>query len=397
MSVHGVDTFSVASFIRSYQQGTHFSKYSARKVADACGEALREAKILHEIKYTTSSSARLEGELTVRETLRGKPYTQKGEIEADVVLASVFVQVYLPQERDGVSQIIGENFEIHHRSTRTGDGIGIAPEQTNLSTEYYWVSLKEENVWPPRLVEIQVVIDEGDRYFEDQNDLERFLAKWAVLKGIEVNRGNVQPLWELLDVVNFRQVRGLRDFLADLNLSVAPESDYMRRAREFQPGLELSLAMYVADSVMRSPRGRERIQGTMVFLEKTSEAERQRLQIKILRDSFIWLVRFGSWGGGATDMLFDGLDKALQTRQLKRIVWLNKPCTRSFVDGRSEILTHQEVQDLDHLWLLFAQHNRAPAQYVFNLARLGIKGHRAPSWPEFSTAIADLHIIPRLF
>ncbi|RDW81279.1 uncharacterized protein DSM5745_04836 [Aspergillus mulundensis] len=399
MSADRVNTFSIESFMQSYRQGTHFSKDTVQRVADACGRALRQAQILHEITYTTPPSARLEGELKMREALRGKPYTQNDEIEADVILASVLVQVHLPQERSHVSQIICENFEIHHRSARTVDGIGTAPEPTNLCTEYYWVSLKEENVWPPRLVEVQVATDEGDREFRTQDELVEFLSKWAVLIGMEVKRGDVQPLWELLNVPTSQQVRDFRDFLAGLNLSAAPDlgSDYARRAREFEPGLEFSLAMYVADSLMRSPRGNDGIQRAMSVLEEKPEAEQQREKMKILRDSLIWLVRFGSWGEGATDMLFDGLDKALQTRQLKRIVWLNKPCARDFLDDRIGFLTNREVQDLEQLWLLFARHNRAPAQYVFNLARLGIRGHSAPSWLEFDKAITDLHIIPRLF
>ncbi|KAL6234547.1 hypothetical protein BDW75DRAFT_162828 [Aspergillus navahoensis] len=387
--------FSIESFMHSYRQDTHPAKYSARKVADACGMALRQAQILHEVSHTTIPSDRLEGELRVRENLRGKPYAQKGEIEADVVdLATVFIHVHLPRDKSRVRGVIQKNFKVKFESVRAIEGIGTGPEPANMDTEYYWVSLREEQVWPPRDVIIQVATDPGDRYFETQHEMGVFLCKWAAIKGRAMGCGDVQPLWELMDILNLRRVNEFRDFLADLDFSAGPESDYSRKASGFMPGLELSLAMYVADSLIRSAQGKERVQEAIDFLKRMPEAEQQRQKLRIVRDSFIWLVRLYSWGDGAADMLCDGLDKAMQGRYQKAIAWLRKPTTRSFHNETVALLTEDGASDLEKLWLLFEKHNRLPVQYVFNLARLGVKGHPVPTWPRFYAATADFDLLP---
>ncbi|KAL4982041.1 hypothetical protein BDW68DRAFT_195781 [Aspergillus falconensis] len=395
-SLNADRTSSIESFMHSYRQDIHPAKHSARKVADACGMALRQAQILHEISHSTIPSNRLEGELTVREDLRGRPYAQKGEIERDVVgLATVSVHVHLPRDKNRVRGVIQKNFKVRFESIRAIEGIGTGPEPANMDTEYYWVSLKEEQVWPPRFVIIQVETDPGNRYFETPHGMGEFLCKWAAIKGRQMRCcGDVQPLWELTDILNFRRVSEFRDFLADFDFAAGPESDYSRRARDFAPGLELSLAMYVADSLIRSAEGKARVQEAIDFLERRPKAEQQREKTRIVRDSFIWLVRLYSWGEGAADLLCDGLDKPMQGRYQKAISWLKKPTTRSFYNGTVALLTEDEASELEKLWLLFAKHKRVPVQYVFNLARLGVEGHPAPSWPRFYAATADLDLLP---
>ncbi|KAL4753979.1 hypothetical protein BDW72DRAFT_5904 [Aspergillus terricola var. indicus] len=398
-SVNAGFAVSIESFMHSYRQDIHPSKYSARKVADACGMALRQAQILHEISHTTIPSARLEEELKLRENFRGKPYAKKGEIEADVVdLATVFVHVHLPRDKSRVRRVLKETFKVQSEPPRAIGSEGAEPGLTDMDTEYYWVSLKEEDVWPPRNVMIQVETDPGDRYLETEHEMGAFLCKWAAIQGRETGQGpgcgDIRPLWELTNLLNLRYVNDFRNFLAGLDFSAGPESDFALRAGEFAPGLELSLAMFVADSLIRSAQGTERIQETIDFWNRRPKAEQQREKTRIVRDSFIWLVRLYSWGNGAADMLCDGLDKAMQGRYQRAIAWLGKPATRSFYNKTVAVLTENEVNELERLWRLFERHHRLPMQYVFNLAKLGVRGHPAPSWPGFYTAVADLDLLP---
>ncbi|KAL4812851.1 hypothetical protein BDW67DRAFT_193187 [Aspergillus spinulosporus] len=398
-SVNTDHAFSIESFIHSYRQGIHPSKHSARKVADACGTALRQAQILHEISHTTIPSARLKEELKLRENFRGQPYAKKGEIETDVVdLATVFVHVHLPRDKSRVRGVLKETFKVQSEPTGAMDGVGTEPELINMDAEFYWVSLKEEEVWPPRNVMIQVETDPGDRYLQTEHEMGAFLCKWAAIQGREMGQksgcGDVQPLWELTDLLNLRYVNEFRNFLAGLDFSTGPESAFALRAGEFAPGLELSLAMFVAVSLIRSAQAKERIQATIDFWKKRPKAEQQREKTRIVRDSFIWLVRLYSWGDGAADLLCDGLDKAMQGRYQWAIAWLGKPATRSFYNGTVAVLTENEANELEKLWRLFERHHRLPMQYVFNLARLGVKGDPAPSWPEFYKAVADLDLLP---
>ncbi|KAL4781362.1 hypothetical protein BJX76DRAFT_363591 [Aspergillus varians] len=391
MNPEGSSPRSIEQFMLSYRRGIHPPIHSAQRVAEACGTALRQAQVLHEIHHSIIDSTRLEGKLKVREIARSNRYERYGEIEADVVdMAGVSIHVFLPHEKKSVRGMINENFKIHWSSVEIIEDRGAEPEHTDVSTEYYWVSLEEERrLWPLRIVEIQVATDAGERPFQTQHELGLFLCKWAVLKGREEDCGDIKPLWELLKVLNLRKPRELRDILQGLDISRAPESDYSRTARGFDP-LELTLAMYVTDSVVRSPWGMDRIHDGTNFLERSRKPEQQRYKMKIVRDSFIWLAYLYWWGEGAARMLFSGVDRAMQGRQQRRIVWLDKICTKSFYNDENTVLSEEEDKDLAELWLLFDKHTELPAQYVFNLARLDVKGHSPPSWPHFRRAIFDL-------
>ncbi|CBF85615.1 predicted protein [Aspergillus nidulans FGSC A4] len=397
-SVNADYAFSIESFMHSYRQDIHPSKHGALKVAEACGTALRQAQILHEISHNTIPNARLEEELKLREKFRGKPYAKKGEIETDIVdLATVFIHVHLPRDKSRVRRILRETFKVQSEPTGAIDDVGTEPELTNMDAEYYWVSLGEE-VWPPRNVMIQVETDPGDRCLETQLEMNTFLHKWAAIQGREMGQGadcgDVLPLWELTRLLNLRYVNDFRNFLASLDFSAGPESAFALRAGEFAPGLELSLAMFVADSLIRSAQGKEMIQKTIEFWRSRPEAEQQREKTRIVRDSFIWLVRLYSWGNGAADMLCDSLNKQMQGRYQRAIAWLGKPATRSFYYGSVAVLAENEANELEKLWRLFEGHHRLPIQYIFNLARLGVKGHPEPCWDGFYDAVADLDLLP---
>ncbi|KAL4923892.1 uncharacterized protein BDV17DRAFT_295985 [Aspergillus undulatus] len=373
-----------------YRCGRHHSRERAEKVVEICGRAFRQAGVLCDVENTTADSRRLEGELKMRERIWGKHFDNGDEIEEYVAdSACVSIQVQLSRDKDTVSDLIKQNFIVSWPPDTVGDA-SKSSEYTNVNMEYYWVSLEDEKeVWPPRIVEIQVATDPGDRLFRNQHELGVLLCKWAAINDREEECGDIQPLWELLGVLGSRQVAELKSALAGLDISTAPGSEYSRKADGFA-GVEFSLAMYVTDSIMRSPRGIEAIQHNINTLRGSPKAEQQRQKVEVIRNSFIGLAYLYSWGEEANKMLFDGMDHAAQARQRMRIAWLDKRCTKGFLRGATPTLREEEADDLEKLWLLFERHGRLPAQYVFSLARLGVKGHTLPCWPDFRRAIFDL-------
>ncbi|KAL4864736.1 hypothetical protein BDV12DRAFT_8282 [Aspergillus spectabilis] len=382
----GNSSHSIQQVMRSYREGNHFSRHSARKVAEECSDALKQAQILHEISHGTIESRRLEGELNVRQLVRSDQERQRGDIESDVVdLAGVSIHVHRPSEKIRVREIIQNTFTV-----RWEPDMGMEMGHTEFCTEYYWVSLKEESTRQPlRVVEIQVTADPGDKPFRLQHELGSFLGKWAAIRGRHEDPGDVQPLWELVNLLNLCHPRELQRALDTLDVSTASDSDFTDRARGFKP-LELSLAMYVTDSIIRLPPGIGLINETLKYWEGRPDTERQRYRMEVIRDSIIWLNHLRSWGAGAAKVLLGDLDKGMQNRQQERIAWLDHPDAKCFFDKRRNQLSADETKDLAELWRMFEEHKQVPAQYVFNLARLHVQGRTPPCWPTFRKAIVDL-------
>lgn len=388
MSTNGSELGFVNEFILNYRYGEYPSRDRCEEVAIKCGNALKKAQILHEIKCHNIPSTKLEGQLKVREIARDAQYEQAGQIEAEVVdLASVSIYVHLPQDKERVHGIIKSKFtvwpvEYLEKGVEAQDG---------KCVEFYWVSLKgDERFWPCRIVELQVVTDVGDRPFSTQHELGMFLCEWAAIMGREEDCGEVKPLWEVLKLMNRCKPSFLRDRFQSGCISRLDGSDFSDQARAFRP-LKLSLAMYVTDSIIRSSHGKEAIRQTVNSMERDPEPRRQRREMEIVRDSIIWLAYLHSWGEGAVDVLFHGLDPVLQDRYQQRIAWLNERRTQRFhVLETDTLLSEAESENLRELWLLFEQHQQLPAQYVFSLARLGVKGHTKPSWSHLNSAIAEL-------
>ncbi|KAL4942574.1 hypothetical protein BDV06DRAFT_211704 [Aspergillus oleicola] len=390
MNTDGGEGSLVDQFVKTYRQGLHHSQPRAENVAERCGHALRQAGVLHNIRPVAIDSKRLESELKMRELIRGSQYRNEEDIEADIMdLARVSVELNLPSEKECVSKIIRNHFETHWPGGIAKNTIRRV-ESTDPDTEYYWVSLVEEKqMWPPRIVEIKVSTDPGDRLFRNQHELGMFLCEWAATKGRHGDCGDVRPLWELMELLHLRRVDVFRDILVGLDNSSEANSESSRKASEFK-GLEFSLAMCVTNWIMRLPRATKRIEDKVNFIKRGPEDQKQRYKVEVIRNSFIWLAYLYSWGAGAGQMLLGDLNKAEQDIQQKRIFWLDKRCTKSFFDGRTTHLSAEESHDLHQLWLLFKRHQRLPAQYVFNLARLGVKGSSPPCWPDFRRAIFDL-------
>lgn len=388
MSTNGSEIGVVDRFILTYRYGDHPSRNRCQEVAVRCANALRKQQILHEIKCCSIPSTKLEGQLKVREIARDAQYEHTGEIEADVVdLASVSLYVHLPQDKERVHGIIKDKFTVwpveymERRVEAEGD----------KCMEFYWISLKgEERFWPCRIVELQIVTDMGNRTFLTQHELGMFLCEWAAIMGREEECGEVKPLWEVLKLIDRCQPRFLRDIFQSGGISRMAGSDFSDQARAFRP-LKLSLAMYVTDSILRSSYGKEAIRQTVDSMARDPEPRRQRREMEIVRDSIIWLAYLHSWGEGALDVLFHGLNPVLQNRFQQRIAWLNEQRTQLFhVLETDTLLSEVESENLRELWLLFEQHQQLPAQYVFNLARLGVKGHTKPSWTHLNSAVTEL-------
>ncbi|KAL4886839.1 hypothetical protein BJY04DRAFT_212812 [Aspergillus karnatakaensis] len=329
MGSNGNVSQAIEQIMQDYRDGTHPSRYSAMKVAEACSKVLERSKVLHEISHSTIESTRVEGELVMREMVRRGPVRQRGEIENDVVdLAKVSIGLHLPAEKTRVRQLIEERFTV-------------------------------------------------------------FLTKWAAMVGWQGNVGDVQLLWELLTLLNLTEPRALRRILDGLDVSNVSESDYAERARRFRP-LRLSLALYVADSIIRLPQGLGRLQQTENFWVAEPKAERQRYEMEVIRDSIILLTDLCLWGEGAAEVLLGDLEKSLQGSQQDRIKWLDKHNTKRAFDNRWQLLCGIDAKNLQWLWRLLEENERLPAQFVFSLARLRVKGHTAPSWHAFRKAILDL-------
>ncbi|KAL4955923.1 hypothetical protein BDW69DRAFT_203967 [Aspergillus filifer] len=390
MSISQGDSDVVDRFLDTYRRGVHPSQHRAANVAEACGQALRAAGVPHNIEQLAIKSKYLEGELEMRKFVKGKEYQNEEEIKADVVnLARVSIELHLPSHKERVSKIINDNFKVHWPQGTT-HGTTRCVGNTNLDTDSYWVSLKKEQaMWPPRIAEIQVSTDLGDRQFRNQHELGTFLCNWAVINGRDEDCGDVRPLWELMGRLDLRRVDAFRDVLVSLDMSSKADSEFARKASEFQ-GLEFSLAMYVTDRLMRLPCATERIEDNVKFVQRGPEAQEQRHKVEMVRNSFIWLAYLYSCGAGAGKMLYGDLGKAEQDIQERRISWLDKRCAKQFFDGEKAALSAEESHDLEQLWMLFQAHPRLPAQYVFNLARLGVKGHSPPCWPGFRRAIFEL-------
>ncbi|KAL4935196.1 hypothetical protein BDV06DRAFT_134309 [Aspergillus oleicola] len=390
MASDGNSQCPVKLFMTNYRRGHHSSRQRAKNVIEICSRAFREAGILSSINYTSIDSQRLEGELRTREAVSGKHYQEKEEIEADVIdLACVSVQLHLAQEKQCISEIIRQNFKLYWPLTTEGVSV-TSPRATNLDTEYYWVSLEDEkDLWPPRIIEIQVSTDQSDILFCNQHEVGVFLCEWAADGGRVGDCGDVRPLWELMRVLNLRSVADFKAILADVDISAAPNSDYSCMAHEFA-GVEFSLAIYVAVTLMGLPCAKMSIQDTNNSWEGRPKPQQQRRDMEVIRNSFIWLAYLYSWDERAGKMLLGHLKKAEQDLQQKRIIWLDGRCAKRFCDGKATEISDQEANDLKKLRHLFEKHERLPAQYVFNLARLGVKGHAPPCWPDFRRAIFDL-------
>ncbi|OJJ64204.1 hypothetical protein ASPSYDRAFT_38888 [Aspergillus sydowii CBS 593.65] len=364
------------------------SKRSAEMVADRLRLELRQAGIIHDIKSNAIEKAKLAAELKAREFARGRPYTQREEIEADVIdLANVWVYVYLPQDKDKVRNIVTEAFNIR------GD-IGEKLEDPDLCTEYYWVSLEgeqEEDQEPPtRLVEIQVVTDKGDRQFQASHEVAAFLHKLAKIKGRrETDCGDARLLWEVLQILGSNRHRDLRNLMLGLDMSNALASDFSRKADAFAP-LKLSLATYVTDSITRLQYGRDKMLEIAHVEGGDHESNRERYRMRVLRDTFIWLADLYPWGDGTGSMLFHDLDISMANLQRKRVRWLDSLEAKSFYEGEQQLLPHEEGKNIAKLWAMFVRHTQLPAQYSFNLARLDVKGPTPPNWAYFHRAITGL-------
>ncbi|KAL4971072.1 uncharacterized protein BDV14DRAFT_194851 [Aspergillus stella-maris] len=390
MSIDQGDGDLIDRFLNTYRLGIHPSQHRARKVAEVCGQALKAAGVPHNIEQLGIDIKQLEGELKMRTFVREMGYHHEEEIETDVMnLARVSVELHLPSQQKRVSAIIKKSFE-EYWPQGTANGPMRRVENMNSGTNSYWVSLKEEQeMWPPRIAEIQVSVDPGDREFRNQHELGTLLCKWAVINGRSENCGDVRPLWELMGHLDLRRIDVFRDILERLDMSTKADSEFARKAGEFQ-GLEFSLAMYVTERLMRLPCATKRIEDSDNFLKRGPVAQQHRHEVEMVRNSFIWLAYLYSWGAGAGKMLLGNLDKGKHDIQQMRISWLDKKCTKNFFNGETAALSVEESHDLRQLWLLFDSHPRLPAQYVFNLARLGVKGHSPPCWPDFRRAIFNL-------
>ncbi|KAL4795127.1 hypothetical protein BDV19DRAFT_363643 [Aspergillus venezuelensis] len=380
----------VDRFLETYRRGIHPSQHRATKIAEACRRALRAAGVPHSIAQLDKDSNQLEGELKMLKFVGEKEYHNEEEIEADVVnLGRVSIELHLPSLKKRVNEIINNNFKVYWPEVAAND-MTRRVKNTNLDTDSYWVSLQEEQaMWPPKIAEIQVSMVPGDRQFRNQHELGMFLCKWAMINERDEDCGDVRPLWELMGHLDLRRTDAFREVLEDLDISTEAGSEFARKAGAFQ-GLEFSLAMYVTDRLTRLPCATKRIEHNVNFLNRGPVAQQQRHKVEMVRNSFIWLAYLYSWSAGAGKMLLGDLGKAEQDIQQRRIAWLDKKCTKNFFDGETAALSAEESYDLHQLWLLFKAHSRLPAQYVFNLARLGVKGHSPPCWPDFRRAIFDL-------
>ncbi|OJI98293.1 hypothetical protein ASPVEDRAFT_126164 [Aspergillus versicolor CBS 583.65] len=378
----------VNEFILSYRSREHPSRNRCLEVAATCGNALKKAQILHKINCFNIPTTKLEGQLKVREMVRGIRYEQTGGIEAEVLdLASVSVHVHRPQDRKRVHGIIQEEFTVWPVEYIEG---GVETEDDKC-TEFYWISQKgDERFWPCKIVELQIVTDTGNRKFSTQHELGMFLCEWAAVLDREEDCGEVKPLWEALTLIDRCKPSFLHDTFQSGSISRMGDSDFSQQARAFWP-LELSLAMYVTNSIIRSRRGKEAIRQTIDSMERDSEPRRQRRKMEIVRDSIIWMAYLHSWGEGAVDVLYHGLNPVRQSHYQQRIAWLNERRTQRFhVLETDTLLPEPEAESLKRLWLLFEQHSQLPVQYVFSLAILGIKGHTKPSWTHLNSAVTEL-------
>lgn len=364
----------------------HASKRSAEMVAERCGKELSQAGIFHGIELSVIDKAKLAAELKAREFARGRPYTQD-EVEAEVInLASVCVYVYLSQHKAQVRNIIARAFNIRGDSEEELEG-------TDVCTAYYYISMEEEQeerLASPRLIEIQVITDNDNRQFQEPHEVAAFLQKWASVKGRSENDyDDAGLLLEVLNILGLNRHGDLCDIVLDLDMSTAFGSEFSRRADSVAP-LELSLVMYVVDSIIRSPRGQRKIRDITSDQEGRLGSIRHRYQMRVLRDTFIWLAEIYPWGEGTGAMLFKDLDILTARDQRQRIEWLDSLPAQSFHKGERDFLSPEESGNLAKLWAMFEGHTQLPALYAFNLARLGVKGKSLPSWPHLRRSITDL-------
>ncbi|KAL4804409.1 hypothetical protein BDV18DRAFT_162171 [Aspergillus unguis] len=397
MALNGNSSRAIEEFLQSLRTGRRDSRGRAESVAAACQKALQQARILHDVEPVTVDISRVEGEVRVREELRGKRYSDVDEIEKEVDSVGVVIQVHLPREVGHVRAIINQEFIVRWMPTSW------VRSQTVQSTEFCWVSLKQDEIlFPWKTVRVQIVTDPGKWQFQTQHEMGVFLAKWMAIKKRNESLGDIEPLWELLGLLHLRQMDNFRDILANLDMSKTIAGNFQYKSgtvtgnfqyktRHFDP-IKLSLAMYVAESII-SKHGEGRIRGFTTALERQPKPEQQRVKLKTIRNSFIWLARLSSWGEGAARVLFSGVDRvdnAMQAWYKERIAWLDKTRVQDFHEGEDVQLSEEEERNIEELWRLFDQHYELPIQFVFNLARLGVEGHTPLCWYDFRKAIAGL-------
>ncbi|KAB8069706.1 hypothetical protein BDV29DRAFT_161184 [Aspergillus leporis] len=369
----------IEQYIQSYREGSHSYTSAAEKVAEICRTALDEAGVLHEVKHQAKESARLTAELNAREHRRGHPYQDADEIEAEISeLPRICIDVYSHRDMSCVRRVIRKYFVVFSQTPETGG----REERTSYCRDHYWVTFKEEDNGPRQrnIVEIQVTTCT----FKTQHELGVFLTEWTTKSGQTQEPGEIQPLWELMQILDLPQPK-FQEVLGALDLSTTLETNFSCLVHGYAP-LPVSLVTYVIHSIIHLPE----VEGKLDDILKTkSEPEFQRYKIKVIRDSLIWLAKLfplADWTG----ILFADLDQATESFQKSKIYWLTTRNAKDIYYDEAKPLSLNDEWNITHLWLMFENHKKPPIHYAFSLARLGVMGSGPKGWPAFHNAIYAL-------
>lgn len=152
----------VERFIQDYIREQYFFEQLARKCADQCENMLRAEGIRAIVTSRAKRSESLFAKLTARD--EKKNYTNSDDIREDLVdLAGVRIAVYFPRDRERLSKIIGDYFDILKVKTfPIEDSEGESEEQEEIEpkednyykvfsgyhAQHYLVQLRKESLPP---------------------------------------------------------------------------------------------------------------------------------------------------------------------------------------------------------------------------------------------------------
>jgi 8-oxo-dGTP diphosphatase len=225
-----------------------------------------------------------------------------------------------------------------------------------------------------------------------RKELEAFLEWWVAEKwGRSGALGNVQPLWELVRILELHEPKSLLQILDEINDSGEDEAVRSHDQNYTYSSLPTTLTTYVV----------EKIESTIQvdqLLQNRSGDDLLRYQIKVIRNTFLWLddllPTLSSWVGA----LFGNDEKSLIPKEqspceteetiLHQITWLSLVRTRDFLEGRG-CLDGEDFMQLSGLWKILHDNNQMPIKYAFRLAVVGAKGdwQEELAWYKFNTDI----------
>ncbi|KAF9887359.1 hypothetical protein FE257_010354 [Aspergillus nanangensis] len=231
---------------------------------------------------------------------------------------------------------------------------------------------------------------EHNAVFETHHDLALYLNEFMRVMADRRNEnlGDVELLWQLLNVMDLNRTNTLRDTLKVMDFSLESEP-YSDVARLYQP-FNVSLGIYIQDHIVHSPAAKAKTAELLENARKAGNDDEKQHKLRAIVDSFAWF--------GRVRMTSDWVHQVMHTAEpapsrplLDIIRYLDTQGSKRFYTAK---LRQDEVdlgidEVIDTLWQHLYHHEKRLVQFVFNLSRLGVRSC-APDWDHVGTAIKAL-------